>query len=145
MKKKLIVCAFLVLIAVTAIACISAAIGSYRYDMDPANGVDILAGFGAVLFMLVGGFVVLYELDLFFIVYYFCFSPKTVAKSVLNLLANLCFALCFFYVWLSDIFRELRAYEITLYILFLVYIGLRMVYFVIWFRSCVKDDEAQET
>ena len=72
MKKKLIVCAFLVLIAVTAIACISAAIGSYRYDMDPANGVDILAGFGAVLVMLVGGFVVLYELDLFFTVYYFC-------------------------------------------------------------------------
>ena len=77
MKKKIIIWVFCVLILVTAIAFLAAAINSYLYDMDPDNGVDILVGFGAVLIAVVGGFVVLYELDLFYTVYYFFVKLKT--------------------------------------------------------------------
>jgi hypothetical protein len=57
-KKIIIICFFVALIVITAIGTVVSAIKSYQYDMDPANGVDILEGVGAVLVMLVGGFVV---------------------------------------------------------------------------------------
>ena len=82
-KKKMIIAAiFLALIILTAIYTVVSAVRSYQYDIDPANGVDILEGFDAVLTMMVGGFVVFYELDLFYTVYYFFIKPKTVAKSI---------------------------------------------------------------
>ena len=96
MKKKIIICVFSVLIFITAIVFIVGAIQSYNYDMDPANGVDILEGFGAVITLMVGGFVVFYELDLFYTVYYFLIYPKTIAESILNLLANATLLLVFF-------------------------------------------------
>ena len=68
-KKIIIVCIFLTLITITALFTVISAVKSYKYDMDPTNGVDILEGFGAVLIMMVGGFVVFYELDLFYTVY----------------------------------------------------------------------------
>ena len=71
MKKKIIICIFLTIILITAIFFIAAAIDSYNYDMNPANGVDILEEFGAVLAIMIGAFVVFYELDLFYTVYYF--------------------------------------------------------------------------
>ncbi len=70
MKKKIIICAFLTLILITATFFIVSAIASYNYDMNPANGVDILEGLGAVLTIMVGAFVIFYELDLFYTVYY---------------------------------------------------------------------------
>ena len=88
MKKKIIICAFSALILITAIVFIVGAIQSYNYDMDPANGVDIFEGFGAVLIAVVGGFVVFYELDLFYTTYYFFIKPKTIAKSILNVFSN---------------------------------------------------------
>ena len=57
MKKKIIICVFSILILITAIVFIVGAIQSYNYDMDPANGV-VLEGLGAVLTLMVGGFVV---------------------------------------------------------------------------------------
>ena len=89
MKKKIVICAFLLLIVVTAIGFTWAAVDSYRYDMDPANGVDILEGFGAVLTILVGGFVIVCEIDLFFTVSYFFTSHKTLLKSCLMILSQL--------------------------------------------------------
>jgi hypothetical protein len=38
--------------------------------MDPANGIDIFKGFGAVYIMMVGGAVIICEAALFGIVYY---------------------------------------------------------------------------
>ena len=70
-KKIIAICAFLLLILVTATAFLIAAIDSYNYDMDPANGVDIMEGMGAAFLIIIGGFVILCELDLFFTVYYF--------------------------------------------------------------------------
>ena len=106
MKKKIIVCVFLAFIFITAIFFIVSAVESYQYDMDPANGVDILEGFGAVLAIMIGAFVVFYELDLFYTDYYFLIKPKTIAKSILNVLANLSLLLVFFGDYYGDIFSE---------------------------------------
>ena len=48
MKKKIVICVFLLLIFITAIISIISAIYSYNYDIDPNNGVYLLEGFGAV-------------------------------------------------------------------------------------------------
>lgn len=128
MKKIIIICAFSILILITAIAFIIGAIDSYNYDMDPNNGVDIFEGLGAVLITMVGGFVVFYELDLFYITYYFFIKPKTKIKTILNILANFSLVLIFVYSHLSNIFMELRVYEITPVILFWIYVVLRIIY-----------------
>lgn len=132
MKKKIIVCVFSVLILVTAIAFIVGTINSYHYDMAPNNGVDILEGFRAVLIAAVGGFVVFYELDLFYTVYYFFIKPKTVTKSILNVLSNLTLLSIIFtdsiahllYKYVSEIFgNEI----IVFFALLCTYIILRIV------------------
>ena len=128
MKKIIIICAFSILILITAIAFILGAIDSYNYDMDPNNGVDIFEGLGAVLITMVGGFVVFYELDLFYTTYYFFIKPKTKIKTILNILANFSLVLIFVYSHLSNIFMELRVYEITPVILFWIYVVLRIIY-----------------
>ncbi len=136
MKKKIIVCVFLLLILVTAIYTVVVAIDSYLYDMDPANGVDLLEGWGAAFAMIIGGFVVLYETDLFYTVYYFFVKPKTATKSILNILSNLSLLLVFFSDYYSDIFKE---DGIALILMFLTYVILRIVYFVISLRSWILE------
>ena len=114
-KKKIIaICAFLLLVLITAIVFIGAAIDSYNYDMDPANGVDILEGVGAAFLIIIGGFVIFCELDLFFTVYYFLVKPKTLLKSIFITLSQLMLLLVFFseklahflFEHVSDIFGE---------------------------------------
>ncbi len=131
MKKKIVIGIFLFLILITTLIFVVGAISSYNYDMDPANGVDILEGFGAALALIVGGFVIFYELDLFYTVYYFVVKPKTIAKSILNILANLILLLLFFSDYLAyilyinlNIFKEDWLLPITL---FFVYVTLRIV------------------
>ena len=123
MKKKIIICIFLTIILITAIFFIAAAIDSYNYDMNPANGVDILEGFGAVLAIMIGAFVVFYELDLFYTVYYFLIKPKTIAKSILNVLANTSLLLIFFADYYKNIFSE---DVIAPLLVFAIYIALRI-------------------
>ena len=93
MKKKIVIGIFLLLIVATAILFLDGAIKSYRYDMDPENGVDIMRGFGAAILLVLGGYLVFYECDLFYTVYFFCFKPKTVVYSILNVLSNLSLAM----------------------------------------------------
>jgi hypothetical protein len=128
MKKKVIIGGFLLLILITVIATVAAATASYNYDMDPNNGVDLLEGFGAIIVMIVGGFVVLYELDLFYTVYYFFIKPKTITRTLLNVFSNFSLVLIFIYTHLSNIFMELRKYETTPGFLFFIYVLLRLVY-----------------
>ena len=123
MKKKIIICIFLTIILITAIFFIAAAIDSYNYDMNPANGVDILEGFGAVLAIMIGAFVVFYELDLFYTVYYFLIKPKTMAKSILNILANASLLLIFFADYYKNIFLE---DVIAPLLVFAIYIAMRI-------------------
>ena len=121
--KKILVCIFLTVIFITAIFVVVSAVGSYKYDMDPANGVDILEGFGAVLTIMIGAFVIFYELDLFYTVYYFLMKPKTIAKSILNVLANISLLLIFFADCYKNIFFE---DVIAPLIVFGIYIALRI-------------------
>ncbi len=127
-KKIIIISIFLALIVITSFVFIKAAIDSYNYDMDPANGIDIMAGVGAAMLIVLGGFVVFYELDLFYTVYYFFIKPKTVAKSILNILSNLSLLLIFFNEYYKDIFKE---DVIALLIVFFTYIVLRIVCFIV--------------
>lgn len=137
MKKKIIICAFLLLILATAICTVVSAVDSYQYDMDPANGVDILEGFGAVLIMALGGFVVFYELDLFYTVYYFFIKPKTVVKSILNILSNLSLLSIFFSGYYDDIFEE---DVIAPLMVFFTYIVLRCVYLIVSTRNLFQKE-----
>jgi hypothetical protein len=89
MKKKILIAAFLLLLLLTVTVFIVAAVDSYNYDIDPANGVDIMEGMGAAFLIIIGGFVILCELDLFFTVYYFLVKPKTLRKNILMILSQL--------------------------------------------------------
>lgn len=130
MKKKIIVGCFIGLILLTAIFFLAVAIKSYQYDMDPQNGVDVFEGVAAFLCVVIGAFVILYELDLFYTIYYFFVKPKTPFKTVLNLLSNCCYLLVFAYSGLSYIYMEMRVYEITALILFALYVILRSIYWI---------------
>ena len=123
MKKKIVICAFLTVILITTIFFIAAAIESYKYDMDPANGVDILEGVGAAIIIMIGAFVVFYELDLFYTVYYFLIKPKTIVKSILNILANMSLFLIFFADYYKNIFSE---DVIAIFIVLTIYVVLRI-------------------
>lgn len=126
MKKKIIIGVFLLLISVTVIPTAVVAIDSYRYEMDPANGVDIFEGFGACFAIIIGGFLVLYESDLFYTVYYFLIKPKSKAKTILNILSHLSLLSLFFSEYYCDIFKE---DVIAPLIVFCVYIALRIISF----------------
>jgi len=131
MKKKIIIVAiFLTLIAVTAICTVVSAVKSYQYDMDPANGIDIMEGLGAAMLIVLGGFAVFYELDLFYTLYYFFVKPKTVTKSILNILSNFTLFLQFFGLWIA---RALSIGEerFLAMILFFIYVVLRFVYLIV--------------
>ena len=123
MKKKIVICVFSTVILITTIFFIATAIDSYNYDMDPENGVDILEGFGAVLAILIGAFVVFYELDLFYTVYYFLIKPKTIVKSILNILANMSLLLIFFADYYKNVFSE---DVIAIFIVLTIYVVLRI-------------------
>ncbi len=144
MKRKIIIGVFSLLIVITAIVFIIGAIDSYNYDMNPHNGVDILEGFGAVLTLVVGGFAVFYELDLFYTVYYFFIKPKTTTKSILNVFSNLTLLTIvftdsiahFLYKYVSEIFGE---EIIVLFALFFIYVILRIICIAIPIRQSSKE------
>lgn len=132
MKKKILIGAFLLLVLITAIVIIAAAVDSYNYDMDPANGVDILEGVGAAMLIIFGGFVILCELDLFFTVYYFLVKPKTLSRSIFMILSQLMILIVIFSEdlakllskYVSDIFGE---EIIVIAPIFFLYIILRII------------------
>ena len=131
-KKIIIICIFSALILLTAVLFIAAAIESYNYDMNPDNGVDIMEGIGAAILIVVGGFIVFYEIDLFCTTYYFLVKPKTTTKTILNLLSNLSLLLVFFSDDLANIlYTHLNIFEedwlLPLFLVF-IYIILRLVY-----------------
>jgi hypothetical protein len=132
MKKKIIVCIFALLILATALIFIKGAVDSYRYDINPANGVDIFEGLGAVLTVIVGTFVIFYELDLFYLVYYFLIKPKTMAKSILNILSNFVLLLIFAGNHIARLFAITEEVIVPISLFFL-YVIFRIVYIVLAF------------
>lgn len=116
------------LIFITAITFIVGVVDTYNYEM--AND-DMWVGFGAVLTAIVGGFVIFYELDLFFTVYFFFLKPKSVTKFILNILSNLTLLLIFFGDDIADfLYRHLNIFKedgLLPLALFIIYLILRFV------------------
>ena len=142
MKKKMVVGSFLALILITVIFFIIGVINTYNYEV--AN-YDIMVGLGAAMVLVVGGFVVFYELDLFYTVYYFLVKPKTLAKSILNVVSNLTLLSIvftdpishFLYKHVSEIFGE----EIILsFALIFTYVILRVASIVIPTGKYTKEN-----
>ena len=138
--KRITVSVFLALIICTLVLSIAGAIESHNYDIK--NNVDIFEGLGAVFCLLIGGFAVLCEIDLFYTVFYFLFKSKTIAKTVLNLLSGLSLVFLVTYCYLIDAYMELRKYEspALVIILFSAYVIFRFVYVVICGYQWVKED-----
>lgn len=138
-QKIILSCIFLTILAFTMICTIVSAVAAYRYDMDPANGVDIMEGMAAAMLVVLGGFVAFYEFDLFFTIYYFLFKPKTIAKSILHILSNLSLLLQFCCVGIA---RALSISEETnvAIALFLIYLVLRSICVLLSAISSVPKD-----
>ncbi len=131
MKKRIIVCGFLLLILLTAVVFSVMAADAYCREMASDNDEKFLKNFEPLVFTVVGGFVVFYECDLFYTVYYFFIRPKTITKSILNLLSNLSLVLIFFSGYLSDVFYRyfpiFKEEILVPIVLFLIYVVLRSV------------------
>ena len=141
MKKKIIIGVFSLLILITAIAFIVGAINTYNYEV--AND-DIMVGLGAVMVLVVGGFVVFYELDLFYTVYYFFVKPKIIAKSILNIISNLTLLIIFFSDRIAHIlYRSLNIFKedwILPIILFFIYVILRIASAMVSYEQSAKEN-----
>ncbi|MBQ4428599.1 MAG: hypothetical protein II871_02365 [Clostridia bacterium] len=95
-KKKIIVLIFVLLIVCTIVASFLLAIRIYNEEVAEAEkiGRDYrFVWFGAFAMILLGMFVVVYEIDLFYTVYSAAIKPKPVLKTILSILANLCLML----------------------------------------------------
>ncbi len=140
-KKIITVAAFLSFITCTMVLSITGAIQSYNYDFN--HNIDILEGFGAVLCLMIGGFLVFYETDLLYTVYYFLFKPKTKAKTVLNLLSDLSLVLIIIYTYLIEEYMNFRKYEspYLVLILLLLYTILRFIYIAVCLNQHEKENQ----
>ena len=137
-KKIIIISIFLTLIVITSFVFLKGAIDSYNYDMDPENDVDIMEGMGAAMLIALGGFVVFYELDLFYSTYYFFVKPKTIAKSILNILSNVSLLLQFGVVHIARVLSVSEETNVAI-ALFFTYIVLRIVYFIVSMRGVIYE------
>jgi len=139
-KKIIVSFVFCTLILATMIYFIvSAAVTQHAESKDPA--IDILEGLAATIVVVVGGFIVLYECDLFYTVYYLLFGQKRKAKTVLVILANITLIMIFIYSYLSDRYMGLRKYEIIAFILFAVYIVFKIV--ALFFSSDLSEQKSE--
>lgn len=128
MKKKIVILAFSILIVITLILGVVISINSYLYELENFE-CDKFVGLGGFIAACFFGFVLLYEIDLFYTVYYFVLKPKTVFKTIFNILSNLSLVFCFFLMYFEDLIINVKLFEYPFLILFVVYIVLRTVYF----------------
>lgn len=140
MKKRMIVCAFLLLIVLTVVYTVIAAIDTYNREVGHD---DILVGMGAGITLIVGAFFVVYELDLFHAVYYFFIRPKTKTKTILNVLANLILIFVFVFTLLSNKYMGLRKYEFVPILFVVVYVIIRVVYLILSVLSAKQDTDGK--
>lgn len=127
MKRKVIIGVFSTIILLTVAATVI--LPMIAYGIDKSNG-DKFAMLGLFMLMCIGVFFVLYELELFYTVYYFFLKPKTLLRSVLNILSASSLTSMLAYVSLPYTIPGFRFYEIIPCILFAVYIVLRCSYII---------------
>lgn len=123
--KIITVCIFLALILYTIVITMTGAVKENEREIQNHDIMPI----GAGIIVVIGGFVVLCETDLFCTVWYFAFGKKRAAKTVFCVLAFLCLALIAAYSYFSDDYTILRKYEVIPYILFALFVIFRFVYF----------------
>ena len=128
MKRKVIIGIFSAIILLTV--AVTVILQMVAYVSDKSNG-DKFAMLGLFMLLVIGVFCVLYELELFYTVYYFFLKPRTFLKSVLNVLSTLSLTSTLAYTGLPFIIPGLRFYEIIPCILFAIYVVLRCSYLVI--------------
>lgn len=135
--RVVLICLFFALIATTVGVTVHEAVESYRYDMDPANGVDLLEGFAAAFALMIGGFIVVCELDLFYVSFYVLTQKKSVLKTVLNVLCPLLLLSIYaLFVWQYDLPRWMHDLGAFLVVFFLLLHGLlRLSYLAV----CLAD------
>ena len=132
MKKKIVVSVFLLLILLTVIATITGAVDVYHQALNDNAPNGFPADFEMVIILVIGGFVVFCEMDLFCTAYYLFLKPKTVAKTILHISANITLLLVFFTNTISHfLFRYVSAVFgeelIVLFGLLLTYVILRVI------------------
>ena len=105
------------------------------FDMYSNNEFDIGEGVVGLVIIIAGGIVVLYELDLFYSIYYFLIKPKTKAQSILNIFSNLTLIAALVRILTLTVFSDgLALFDKVVASpsdLFLIYVVLRIVYFIV--------------
>lgn len=142
MKKKIVISVFSALILITALIFFKVGIDSHIYDKEHPEEVGFLAGLGVIIAILYGSFVIFYELDLFYTVYYFFVKQRTKAKSVLNVLANLSLLMVIVYSYLVEAIMALRVFEMTpIFWFLLLYLIFRIAYIIVSKILVIRDSD----
>lgn len=132
MRKKYITASvFCALMLLTAVFFLIAGIDVYRTEMEQSPN-ESFAGMGAAILAVIGIYILICELNLFVTVYYFLFSRKTTARTVLSILSTLTLVLIGIYEPVSGVCTVLRRYEAIFCGLLVAYVLLRSIYWVVW-------------
>ena len=91
MKKKITIGIFVLLLLLTVIAFVVIAVNVYNSEIVDPSGFEIYEDVVAIFILIVGGFVLLAETDLFFTLYYFLVKEKTQVKSLIMIFPTLRF------------------------------------------------------
>ena len=91
MKKKITIGIFVLLLLLTVIAFVVIAVNVYNSEIVDPSGLEIHEDVVAIFILIVGGFVLLAETDLFFTLYYFLVKEKTQVKSLIMIFPTLRF------------------------------------------------------
>ena len=146
MKKKIVISVFSALILITALIFFKVGLDSHIYDMEHPEEVGFLAGLGVIIAIFYGSFVIFYELDLFYTVYYFFVKQRTKAKSILNVLANLSLLMVIVYTYLSEAIMALRVFELTpIFWFFILYLIFRIAYVIVSRVPSIKETKINST
>ena len=99
MKKKITIGFFVLLLLLTVIAFVVIAINVYNSEIVDPSGLEVHEDGVAIYILIVGGFDLLGETDLFFTLYYFLVKKKTQAKTRAMIFSHL----AIFILLLSDL------------------------------------------
>lgn len=138
-KKAILIGVFLLLMLATVIsACILAEV-AYREEVANCTYELKYCGFPSLAILFYGALLTLYELDLLVTLYYFLFSQKKLARTILNVLSNLSLVLALLYNPLSEYSLFLRRYEVIFYLLFLALFLFRSAFYLL--GTGLRDEE----
>lgn len=142
MKKKIVVSIFTFLILATAVFFVVSGVRTFIFPSRPAEGIERIAG---AFWLVLGGIVVFYELDLFYTVYSLFVKNPSPARTVLLVLSHGALLLAFLIDPLCTLLRDdfpgiLALDEETIFVLLGIYAILRALVFMV---SVMRSDSVQ--